>query len=83
MKNACSISAVVIALLAAACTTDPAPNDSASRALNEMKAVPRPIPPKPDPRDLRIAELQQQIGRTHSSPFIAHTRSGSGQIPNR
>ncbi|MBA5872280.1 MAG: hypothetical protein GDA68_20120 [Nitrospira sp. CR2.1] len=47
-------------LLLAACTSAPSPNDSASRGLNEMKAVARPIPPKPDPRDLRIAELERQ-----------------------
>lgn len=47
-------------LLLAACTSAPSPNDSASRALNEMKAVARPIPPKPDPRDLKIADLERQ-----------------------
>ncbi|MCS6289835.1 MAG: OmpA family protein [Nitrospira sp.] len=47
-------------LLLAACTTAPAPNDSASRALNEMKAVAKPLPPKPDPKDTRIADLERQ-----------------------
>ena len=47
-------------LLLAACSSAPSPNDSASRALNEMKAVARPIPPKPDPRDLKIADLERQ-----------------------
>ena len=41
------------------CATDYAPNDSASRGLNEMKASKAPIPPKPDPRDIRIAELER------------------------
>lgn len=47
-------------LLLAACSSAPSPNDSASRALNEMKAVARPIPPKPDPRDLKMADLERQ-----------------------
>lgn len=88
MKNACSISAVVIALLAAACTTDPAPNDSASRALNEMKAVPRPIPPKPDPRDLKIAELQQQIAeltrvRSSLTRDLDQAKSRTGELESQ
>ena len=61
MKDIRMIPMVLSALLAAACTTAPAPNDTASRALNEMKAVARPIPPKPDPREGTIAELQRQI----------------------
>ncbi len=61
MKDVRMIPMVLSALLAAACTTAPAPNDTASRALNEMKAVARPIPPKPDPREGTIAELQRQI----------------------
>lgn len=43
------------------CATDYAPNDSASRGLNEMKASKAPIPPKPDPREIRIAELERAI----------------------
>ena len=39
----------------------PAPNDTVTRLYNEMKAVPRAVPPKPDPRDARIASLDQQL----------------------
>jgi chemotaxis protein MotB len=39
----------------------PAPNDTVTRLSNEMKAVPRVVPPKPDPRDLQIASLEQQL----------------------
>lgn len=60
MKDIRIVPVLLSAALLAACTTAPAPNDTASRGLNEMKAVPRPIPPKPDPRDLRIAELERQ-----------------------
>ncbi|MCC6968489.1 MAG: OmpA family protein [Nitrospira sp.] len=74
MKHVCVVPALLSAVMLAACTSAPAPNDSASRALNEMKAVARPIPPKPDPRDLRIAELERQkadlegeLGRLRSS----------------
>lgn len=52
---------VLTALLAAACAAPHAPNDSASRALNEMKAVPQPVPSKPDPREGTIADLKRQI----------------------
>ena len=61
VKDVRMIPVLLSVLVAAACTAAPAPNDTASRALNEMKAVARPIPPKPDPRDSTIAELQQQI----------------------
>ena len=29
--------------------------------LNEMKARNTPVPPKPDPRDIRIAELERTV----------------------
>ncbi len=60
MKDTRIVPVLLSAVLLAACTTAPSPNDTASRALNEMKAVPRPVPPKPDPRDLRITELERQ-----------------------
>ena len=60
MKDTRILPVMLSAVLLASCTTAPAPNDSASRGLNEMKAVPRLIPPKPDPRDIRIAELERQ-----------------------
>lgn len=60
MKHDCMAPLVLSALLLASCTAAPAPNDTASRALNEMKAVARPIPPKPDPRDETLAELKRQ-----------------------
>ena len=55
-----TIPVLLSTLLLASCATAPSPNDSASRALNEMKAVARPLPPKPDPKDVRIAELERQ-----------------------
>jgi hypothetical protein len=60
MKDVRMGSLMLSAVPLAACTTAPAPNDAASRALNEMKAVAQPIPPKPDPRDTRIADLEQK-----------------------
>ena len=60
MKDVRMGSVMLSAVPLAACTTAPAPNDTASRALNEMKAVAQPIPPKPDPRDTRIADLEQK-----------------------
>ena len=55
-----TIPVLLSTLLLASCATAPSPNDSASRALNEMKAVAKPLPPKPDPKDARIAELERQ-----------------------
>ncbi len=49
MKNARIASLMFGTMLLAACTASPAPNDTASRALNEMRAVARPIPPKAAP----------------------------------
>jgi len=60
MTDSRIISLVVSALLLTACTTPHAPNDTASRALNEMRAAAKPLPSKPDPRDARIADLEQQ-----------------------
>ncbi|MDP9132496.1 MAG: OmpA family protein [Nitrospirota bacterium] len=59
MNNARIASMMFGTMLLAACTASPAPNDTASRALNEMRAVARPIPPKADPRDGKIAALEQ------------------------
>lgn len=79
MKDVRMIPVVLSALLAAACTTAPAPNDTASRALNEMKAVARPIPPKPDPREGTIAELQRQIAERDAE--LARVRSSlTGEV---
>lgn len=68
-----TIPVLLSALLLAACATAPSPNDSASRALNEMKAVARPLPPKPDPKDARIAELERQKAALESE--LAQVRS--------
>lgn len=82
MKHVCVVPAILGAVMLAACTSAPAPNDSASRSLNEMKAVARPIPPKPDPRDLRITELEREkadlegeLGRLRSSSAADLDRS--------
>lgn len=60
MKHVRHVPALLSLVMLAACTSAPSPNDTASRALNEMKAVAKPLPPKPDPRDLKIADLEQQ-----------------------
>ncbi len=75
MKDTRLIPVLLSAMMLAACTTAPSPNDSASRALNEMKAVPRPIPPKPDPRDLRITDLERQ--KSDLETELARLRSSS------
>ena len=67
MKTSKSILMLLGVALISACSVlekleqPPAPNDSVSRLSNEMKAVPRVIPPKPDPRDVRIATLEKQL----------------------
>ncbi|MCI1277418.1 MAG: OmpA family protein [Nitrospira sp.] len=73
MTDSRIIPLVVSALLLTACTTPQAPNDTASRALNEMKAVAKPLPPKPDPRDARIADLEQQ--KANRDAELARLRS--------
>ena len=45
--------------LALGCATEPAPNDTATRMLNEMKA-PKPSPPAPLLPDPRIAALEKE-----------------------
>ncbi|MGH7256766.1 MAG: hypothetical protein ACREIM_00180 [Nitrospiraceae bacterium] len=58
------------------CATDYAPNDSANRDLNRLKARKAPVPPKPDPRDIRIADwsAQSPIGTSISTAFAADSR---------
>ncbi len=75
MKDTRIMPVLLSAVLLSACATAPSPNDTASRALNEMKAVPRPIPPKPDPRDSRIAELERQQSDLQAE--LARLRSSS------
>ena len=62
MKDVRMIPMVLSALLATACTTTPAPNDTASRALNEMRAVADRSTPKPDPKahDCRAAAANRR-----------------------
>ena len=62
--------------LLSGCATDYAPNDSASRGLNEMKARNTPVPPKPDPRDIRIAELERTVA-------VASNSTSEGRQKNR
>lgn len=71
-----TIPVLLSALLLTSCATSPSPNDSASRALNEMKAVARPLPPKPDPKDVRIAELERQKAALEAE--LAQVRSSLG-----
>jgi flagellar motor protein MotB len=64
MKFSKNILMIVGVTLLSACSVleqPPAPNDTVTRLSNEMKATPRVVPPKPDPRDLRIATLEQQL----------------------
>ena len=75
MKDSRIVPVLLSTILLTACTTAHSPNDTASRALNEMKAVPRPVPPKPDPRDLRIAELERQKADLEGE--LARLRSSS------
>ncbi len=75
MKDSRIVPVLLSTILLAACTTAPSPNDTASRALNEMKAVPRPVLPKPDPRDLRISELERQKADLESE--LARLRSST------
>lgn len=60
MKHVATV--VVCALLGVGCAAleqPPAPNDSVSRVLNEMKA--RPVAAKTDDRDARIAALERDL----------------------
>jgi chemotaxis protein MotB len=64
MKTSKNILVILGVTLLSACSVleqPPAPNDTVTRLSNEMKATPRVVPPKPDPRDLRIATLEQQL----------------------
>lgn len=76
-----TIPVLLSTLLLASCATAPSPNDSASRALNEMKAVAKPLPPKPDPKDARIAELERQKAALEAE--LAQVRSSSPAIWTR
>jgi chemotaxis protein MotB len=60
-KNFLMVLGVALISACSALEQPPAPNDTVSRLSNEMKAVPRVVPPKPDPRDARIAALEQQL----------------------
>jgi chemotaxis protein MotB len=55
-----------------------APNDSTSRALNEMKAKGKEVPPAPDPRNLRIAELERMLAERDKE--IARLKELSGDV---
>jgi len=55
-----------------------APNDSISRALNEMKAKGKEVPPAADPRNLRIAELERMLAERDKE--IARLKELSGDV---
>jgi len=55
-----------------------APNDTSSRALNEMKAKARELPRAADPRDARIAALEKQVADLDGE--LARLRSASGNL---
>lgn len=56
----------------------PAPNDTISRALNEMKVMPRAVAAKADPRDARIASLEQQLADRDQE--LARLRGGASNL---
>jgi chemotaxis protein MotB len=60
-----------------------APNDSTSRALNEMKAKARELPRAADPRDARIAELEKQVADLQAEVGLLRNASGNVADANR
>ena len=56
----------------------PAPNDTVSRNLNEMKARPRPPVVVADERDSRIASLTKQLADREAE--LARVRQGAGDL---
>ncbi len=55
-----------------------APNDTTTRALNEMKATPRALPPTTDPRDSRIADLERRLSDADSE--LAKLRGAASNL---
>ena len=66
------------AVILSACAEEPSKTDTASRMLNEMRASARPIPPKADPRDGRIAELERLVSDRDAE--LGRLRNTSGQV---
>ena len=79
MKALKSILVILGVTLISACAyleQPPAPNDTVTRLSNEMKLRPRAVPPKVDPRDARIAELERQLAERDAE--LALLRSSAG-----
>ncbi len=55
-----------------------APNDTVSRALNEMKATPKSLPPPADPRDARMADLERRLADREAE--LAKLRGAAGDL---
>ena len=87
MKDARILPLMLSTVLLAPCTTASVPNDSASRALNEMKAVARPAPAKGRPagyQNCRARRKQKSTRRgTRTAPFFGHRRGGPGPSPSQ
>ncbi|MGQ0811423.1 MAG: OmpA family protein [Nitrospiraceae bacterium] len=66
------------AMAAVGCMQPHAPNDTVSRALNEMKAVPHAATAKADPRDARLADLERQAADRDAE--LARLRGMSGNF---
>lgn len=53
------------------------------RSLKEMKAYKSPIPPKPDPRDMRIAQLERAVAAIRIAVPVASHSTSEGRQKNR
>ena len=75
MKTPKTILMILGVTLISACSIleqAPAPNDTVSRNLNEMKASPRAVPPKADPGDLgqanrKISDLERELATAQAA----------------
>jgi chemotaxis protein MotB len=86
MKTSKNILMILGVTLISACSVleqPPAPNDTVSRLSNEMKAVPRVVPPKPDPRDARIASLEKQLADRDAELARLRTAADNLSAANR
>lgn len=76
------VGAILLGILSAygcaALQQPPAPNDTITRNLNEMKARPRPPVVVADDRDARISALSRQLSDRDAE--LAHLRQGAGDL---
>ena len=78
-RKVCNVAIIGFALIVG-CAAEPAPNDSATRALNEMKGA-KPSPPPPAKPDPRIAELEKE--RDELSATLAQLRGDIADLEQR